>query len=67
MDCLVVIAIDGKTSRRSGKGKKTGTASHIVTAFAARRRLVLGQVKVADESNEIAERVNDFDTAGFGI
>ena len=38
------IAIDGKTSRRSGKGKKTGTASHIVTAFAARRRLVLGQV-----------------------
>lgn len=47
------IAIDGKTSRRSGKGKKTGTASHIVTAFAARRRLVLGQVKVADKSNEI--------------
>ena len=38
------IAIDGKTSRRSGKGKKTGTASHIVTAFAARRQLVLGQV-----------------------
>jgi predicted transposase YbfD/YdcC len=48
-----VIAIDGKTIRRSG-GKKDGkTPIHMVSAFAARQRLVLGQVKVAEKSNEI--------------
>lgn len=48
-----LIAIDGKTLRRSS-GKKGGTApAHMVSAFAARQRLVLGQVKVADKSNEI--------------
>ena len=48
-----VIAIDGKTVRRSYQ-KKGGTAPiHMVSAFAARQRLVLGQVKVADKSNEI--------------
>jgi len=48
-----VIAIDGKTLRRS-KGKKgTNSAIHMVSAFAARQRMVLGQVKVADKSNEI--------------
>jgi predicted transposase YbfD/YdcC len=48
-----VIAIDGKTVRRSG-GKKDGKAPiHMVSAFAARQRLVLGQVKVAEKSNEI--------------
>ena len=47
-----LIAIDGKTSRRSGK-KGAKEAVHIVSAFAARQRLVLGQVKVADKSNEI--------------
>ncbi len=48
-----VIAIDGKTSRRS-YDKKSGKASiHMVSAFAARQRLVLGQVKVAEKSNEI--------------
>lgn len=47
-----VVAIDGKTSRRSGqKGGKD--AIHTVSAFAARQRLVLGQIKVADKSNEI--------------
>ena len=46
-----VIAIDGKTSRRTrGKGK---AALHLVSAFAARQRLVLGQAAVADKSNEI--------------
>jgi len=45
-----VIAIDGKTSRRS-KGAKAPI--HMVSAFAARQRLVLGQVKVADKANEI--------------
>jgi predicted transposase YbfD/YdcC len=45
-----VIAIDGKTLRRS-KGAKA--AVHMVSAFAARQRIVLGQVKVADKANEI--------------
>jgi len=45
-----VIAIDGKTVRRS-KGAKA--AIHMVSAFAARQRLVLGQVKVAEKANEI--------------
>src|SRR4051812_33750696 len=53
-----VIAIDGKTSRRSGQktsGQKTSGKApiHMVSAFAARQRLVLGQVKVAEKSNEI--------------
>jgi predicted transposase YbfD/YdcC len=48
-----VIAIDGKTSRRSADKRKGKTAIHMVSAFAARQRLVLGQVKVADKSNEI--------------
>ena len=47
-----VIAIDGKTSRRSGKKGGVDTI-HMVSAFAARQRLVLGQVKVAEKSNEI--------------
>ena len=47
------IAIDGKTSRRShdrGKGQK---ALHLVSAFAASSKLVLGQEAVAEKSNEI--------------
>lgn len=48
-----VIAIDGKTSRRSGSKAKGKTAIHVVSAFSAHRRLVLGQVKVAEKSNEI--------------
>ena len=48
-----MIAIDGKTSRRSGRKKGGNPAIHMVSAFAARQRLVLGQVKVAEKSNEI--------------
>ncbi len=48
-----VIAIDGKTLRRSGAKKDSKAPIHMVSAFAARQRLVLGQVKVADKSNEI--------------
>jgi len=48
-----VIAIDGKTSRRSYQKKGATAPIHMVSAFAARQRLVLGQVKVADKSNEI--------------
>ena len=48
-----VVAIDGKTLRRSGGKKDAQAAVHMVSAFAAHQRLVLGQVKVADKSNEI--------------
>jgi predicted transposase YbfD/YdcC len=47
-----VVAIDGKTVRRSG-GKAGKGAIHMVSAFAAGQRLVLGQTKVAAKSNEI--------------
>ena len=46
-----VVAIDGKTVRRSKGAAKD--AIHMVSAFAARQRLVLGQLKVADKANEI--------------
>jgi predicted transposase YbfD/YdcC len=48
-----VIAIDGKTMRRSYQKKGAKAPIHMVSAFAARQRLVLGQVKVAEKSNEI--------------
>ena len=48
-----VIAIDGKTVRRSGHKRSGKAPIHMVSAFAARQRLVLGQVKVAEKSNEI--------------
>lgn len=48
-----VIAIDGKTGRRSHARSKGKAAVHMVSAFAARQRLVLGQVKVAEKANEI--------------
>ena len=46
-----VSAIDGKTVRRSKAIDKD--AIHMVSAFAPRQRLVMGQVKVADKANEI--------------
>jgi predicted transposase YbfD/YdcC len=48
-----VVAIDGKTSRRSGRKGASRGSIHMVSAFAARQRLVLAQVKVAEKSNEI--------------
>jgi predicted transposase YbfD/YdcC len=48
-----VVAIDGKTVRRSGRKKDSRAPIHMVSAFAARQRLVLGQAKVDDKSNEI--------------
>ena len=48
-----VIAIDGKTVRRSYQKKGAEEPIHVVSAFAARQRMVLGQVKVGDKSNEI--------------
>jgi predicted transposase YbfD/YdcC len=48
-----VINFDGKTSRRSYQKKGSKEAIHMVSAFAARQRIVLGQVKVNEKSNEI--------------
>ncbi len=48
-----VIAIDGKSVRRSARKQGAKAAIHMVSAFAARQRLVLGQVKVVEKSNEI--------------
>jgi predicted transposase YbfD/YdcC len=50
---LVPIAIDGKSARRSAKDTFTGRL-HLVSAWAAENRLILGQVSVADGSHEIA-------------
>ncbi len=48
-----VIAIAGKTVRRSGRKRAGQAPIHMVSAFAARQRLVLGQVKEAEKSNAI--------------
>ncbi|MDL2403288.1 ISAs1 family transposase [Rhizobium mayense] len=48
-----VVAIDGKTVRRSTGSRNAEETIHMVSAFAARQRLVLGQVKAADKANEI--------------
>lgn len=49
-----VIAIDGKTSRRSHDRYLGKAAIQMVSAWAEANRLVLGQVKVAEGSNEIS-------------
>jgi predicted transposase YbfD/YdcC len=48
-----VIAIDGKTLRRSHDQSLGKAAIHMVSAWAAENRLVLGQTKVSEKSNEI--------------
>jgi predicted transposase YbfD/YdcC len=48
-----VVAIDGKTVRRSHDNKSGKAAIHMVSAWAANNRIVLGQTKVDDKSNEI--------------
>ena len=48
-----VIAIDGKTLRRSHDHANGKEAIHMVSAWAEKNRLVLGQVKVDEKSNEI--------------
>lgn len=46
-----IVAIDGKSLRRTGKTKED--IVHVVSAWAATNRLVLGQLKVDGKSNEI--------------
>ncbi|MBI3988017.1 MAG: ISAs1 family transposase [candidate division NC10 bacterium] len=48
-----VIAVDGKQLRRSHDKANGKAAIHLVSAWASANRLVLGQVKVDEKSNEI--------------
>ena len=48
-----IVAIDGKTSRRSHDKAKGVKPLHLVSAWASRQRLVLGQEAVDEKSNEI--------------
>lgn len=47
-----LVAIDGKTSRRSHDRKADKAALHLVSAFATTSRLVLGQEATPDKSGE---------------
>jgi predicted transposase YbfD/YdcC len=47
------VALDGKTVRRSFDRAKQRGPIHLVSAWASANRLVLGQLKTADKSNEI--------------
>ena len=48
-----VVAFDGKTLRRSHNRTIGKAAIHMVSAWATKNQLVLGQTKVDDKSNEI--------------
>jgi predicted transposase YbfD/YdcC len=48
-----VVAVDGKTIRRSFDKASETSAIHVVSAWASSSRLVLGQVKASNKSNEI--------------
>src|ERR1700761_1865194 len=52
-DRLDLVAIDGKTSRRSRDRGADKAPLHLVSAFATASRIVLGQEAVADNTNEI--------------
>lgn len=48
-----VVAIDGKTLRRSFREAGSNVFVHMVSAWATSQRVVLGQVKTDEKSNEI--------------
>ena len=48
-----VVAVDGKTLRRSFDTNSNQAAIHMVSAWACGQKLVIGQRKVDDKSNEI--------------
>jgi hypothetical protein len=48
-----VIAVDGKTSRRSHDRKRNRNPLYMVSAWGAANRLVLGQEATSEKSNEI--------------
>lgn len=48
-----IIAIDGKTLRRSYQQGGAKAPIHMISAWSSGQRMILGQAKVADKSNEI--------------
>lgn len=48
-----LVAIDGKTLRRSYNREDRQSAIHMVSAFASQNSVVLGQIKTEEKSNEI--------------
>lgn len=48
-----IVAIDGKTVRRSYDKNSGKSAIHIVSAYAQKNRICLGQVQTGEKSNEI--------------
>lgn len=48
-----IVAVDGKTSRRTHARSKGREPLHLVSAWASRQRLVLGQEAIDTKSNEI--------------
>ena len=48
-----VVAIDGKTLRRSFGSASKATALHVVSLWSAENELVMGQIRTAAKSNEI--------------
>ncbi|CAH9059909.1 hypothetical protein PSECIP111951_02164 [Pseudoalteromonas holothuriae] len=48
-----VIAVDGKTLRGSYNSKDRKSAIHMVSAFASKNGVVMGQLKTEEKSNEI--------------
>ena len=62
-----VVAIDGKTVRRSMDGAGNRGPIHLVNAWATTNQLVLGQLRTSDKSNEITaipELLRVLDLAG---
>jgi len=60
-----IVAMDGKTLRRSHDRSLGRKALHLVSAWASRNRLVLGQRKVDDQSNEITAVPEVLDMLGL--
>lgn len=48
-----IVALDGKTLRKSYDKNSGNSAIHIVSAYAQKNRICLGQVQTEDKSNEI--------------
>ena len=62
-----VVAIDGKTLRRSHDRRSGKSAIHMVGAWASSNGVILGQTKVDDKSNEITaipQLLNMLDVSG---
>jgi len=62
-----VVAVDGKTLRRSHDASFDKKAIHMVSAWASTNSLVLGQIKTEEKSNEITaipERLKSLEIKG---